>query len=368
MRRIPLSYALALAFVLALVLWLALGDVQRFQGTPPDAPPAQTEQASRVEVTRLESTPFIPLQVLQGQLEARQETTLRANAAGYVREKPVAQGERVEQGQTLLVLDDDALPQRLQQARDELAVAQAEYAGAQDLRQRQFISQPELLRLQSALSASAAQVAQLERQLNDTRPSAPFAGVVDRIQVELGDLLQPGEEWGRLIDDRTLTGTAWVSQQEVNALNLGLPVSARLLDGDTLDGEVTHISSRAEEQTRTFYIEITLDNPERRRLAGGSAEFTITLPPRPVVALSPALLSLDDDGRLAVKHLGGDDQVVQTPVTLVSATLESAFVAGLPDPVELITLGAGLVAVGETVTPVAAGAPSSPSSDTVAAP
>ncbi|HBN60120.1 MAG TPA: efflux RND transporter periplasmic adaptor subunit, partial [Halomonas sp.] len=45
---------------------------------------------------------------------------------------------------------------------------------------------------------------------------------------------------------------------------------------------VSYISSRAEEATRTFYIEVALDNPERLRLAGGSAEFTITLPPRQV--------------------------------------------------------------------------------------
>ncbi|WP_447553361.1 efflux RND transporter periplasmic adaptor subunit [Vreelandella sp. EE22] len=359
MRRIPLSYALAILFVLALILWLALGDFQRFQSTPPSVDTEQGTRVSRVEVTRQQSVPFIPQQIIQGQLEAQQETLLRANAAGFVVEKPVAQGERVEQGQTLLILDNDALPERLQQARDELAVAEAEYSGAQDLRRREFISQPDLLRLQSALSASAAQVAQLERQLSDTRPTAPFSGVIDRIQVERGDLLQPGEEWGRLIDDHTLTGTAWVAQQQVNALSVGLPVTARLLNGDTLEGRVSHVSSRAEEQTRSFYIEVTLDNPARQRLAGGSAEFTITLPPRQVHALSPALLGLNADGQLAVKHLDEHDQVVQTPVTLVSASLENAFVAGLPDTLELITLGAGLVSEGETVDPVPASSPAS---------
>ncbi|WNL43490.1 efflux RND transporter periplasmic adaptor subunit [Halomonas sp. PAMB 3264] len=352
MRRIPFSYALALLFVLALTVWLAFGDFQRFQSAPPDAAAEQDVQAPRVEVTRQQSTPYVPQEVFQGQLEARQEALLRANVAGYVVEKPVAQGDAVRSGETLLVLDNQALPERLRQARAELAVAEAEYAGAQDLRQRNFISQPDLLRLQSGVSASTAQVAQLERELADTRPTAPFAGVLDRVQVELGDLLQPGEEWGRLIDDRTLTGTAWVSQQQINRLSVGLPVTARLLSGESLEGEVAFISSRAEEQTRSFYMEVTLDNPERKRLAGSSAEFTLTLPPRQAHALSPALLSLDDNGELSVKHLGENDTVVQTPVTLLSATLQSAFVAGLPETLELITLGAGLVEPGETVTPV----------------
>lgn len=356
MRRIPFSYALASLLVLALVIWLAFGNFQRFQTTAPDASP-RSESAPRVEITVQQSTPFIPQQIIQGQLTAARETTLRANVAGFVAEKPVAQGSRVEEGDTLLVLDNDALPEQLQQAQDELAVAEAEYAGARNLRQRELISQPELLRLQSALSASAASVAQLQKQLDDSRPTAPFDGVLDRVQVELGDLLQPGEEWGQLVDDRRLKGAAWVSQQQVGELSEGLPVTARLLNGDHLEGELTFISHRAEEATRTFYIEATLDNPAGKRLAGGSAELTITLPPRQVHTLSPALLSLNSEGQLAVKHLDENDQVQQTAVELVSADIQRAYVTGLPDPLRLISLGAGMVDVGETVTPVPTEAP-----------
>ncbi len=301
MRRIPYSYALASVLVLALVIWLVLGDFQRFQTTAPDAPATTEENTLRVEVREQQSTPFIPQQIIQGHLKAERETTLRANLAGFVAEKPIMQGQSVAEGETLLVLDNDALPERLQQARDELTVSQAEYAGAQRLRQRELISQPDLLRLQSALSASAASVAQLEKQLNDSRPTAPFAGVLDRVQVELGDLLQPGEEWGRLIDDRRLTGAAWVSQQQVGELSVGLPVTARLLNGQHLEGTLTHVSHRADESTRTFYIEATLDNPQRMHLAGGSAELTVTLPPRQVHTLSPALLSLNGEGQLAAR-------------------------------------------------------------------
>ncbi|MGS2744232.1 efflux RND transporter periplasmic adaptor subunit [Halomonas sp. LS-001] len=354
MRRIPFSYALACLIMLALVLWLALGDFQRFQSAPPESNATQRDTLPTVEILNQHSTPYIPKQILQGQLTAERETRLRANVTGYVAEKPIAQGDSVSQGDTLLVLDNNALPERLKQARDELALAEAELAGAQNLRRRELISQPELLRRQGALSASAAQVAQLEKQINDTRPTAPFDGVLDQVQVELGDLLQPGEEWARLIDDRRLTGVAWVSQQQIGQLSVGLPVSARLLNGSSLSGEVSYISRRAEEATRSFYIEVTLDNPERQRLAGGSAEFTVTLPQRQVHTLSPALFNLNDQGQLAIKHVVEGNKVAQTAIELVSADTERAYVVGLPDPVALITLGAGLVSPGETVTPVSA--------------
>ncbi|HAA44194.1 MAG: RND family efflux transporter MFP subunit [Halomonas sp. 54_146] len=353
MRRIPFSYALASLLVLALVIWLAFGNFQYFQANAPDASP-RSEAGQRVEIALQQSISFIPQQIIQGQLTAERETTLRANVAGFVAEKPVTQGSRVMAGETLLVLDNNALPEQLKQARDELALAEAEYAGARNLRQRQLISQPELLRLQSSLSASAASVAQLQKQLDDSRPTAPFDGILNRVQVELGDLLQAGEEWGQLVDDRRLKGAAWVSQQQVGELSVGLPVTARLLNGDHLAGELTFISRRAEEATRSFYIEAILDNPEGKHLAGGSAELTITLPPRRVHTLSPALLSLNSEGQLAVKHVDDNDHVQQTAIELVSADIQRAYVAGLPDPLRLITLGAGMVETGEAVTPVPA--------------
>jgi multidrug efflux system membrane fusion protein len=352
-HALPFSYVLASLLLLALVLWMAFGDMQRFRAEAPDA--TQTaEQPLRVEVSERQRQPFVPQLVVQGQLEAAQAVDLRAITSGFVEAKPVRLGQRVSAGETLLILDNDALPQRLEQARANVALAQAELAGADNLRRRELISQPQYLRLQAELSRSVAEVAELSRQLDDTRPTAPFNGTLDRLDVELGELLQPGEVWGQLINDRTLTGIAWVSQQQVGALSDGLPVTARLLGGATLEGELSHIASRAEEQTRSFYIEVTLDNPEHRRLAGGSAEFTITLPAKQVHTLSSALLTLNAQGNLSVKHLDANDTVLQTPVTLVSADTERAYVAGLPESVRLITLGGGLTEVGQRVNAVPA--------------
>lgn len=351
--RLPFSYVLASLLLLALVLWLALGDFNAFKDEAPEdttTPPAPT----RVEIRRLESVDYAPTRVVQGALEADRDVVLRASVEGLVKDKPIAQGTTVSAGETLLVLDNDALPERLAEARDNVELARAELAGAQKLRQRELISKPELLRLRAALSQRVAEAARLNKQQADTRPKAPFDGTLDRVSVELGELLQPGEEWGRLINDGTLKGIGWVSQQNVALLEQGQTVTARLLSGDTLTGTLTHVASRAAEDTRSFYIEVTLQNPAHRRLAGGSAELTIALPSRRVHTLSPALLQLDTNGELSVKHVGDDDKVQQTAVELISADTQQAYVAGLPDSVRLITLGAGLVEPGERVEAVPA--------------
>jgi len=353
-RRLPPFPALlAIGLVIALLAWLLLGDIQGFRDAPPEAQPATEADAPRVEVESREAEAHAPTLILQGELEAQREVELRARQSGHVEALPVAEGSRVEAGEVMLALAREELPARLSQAEDDLALARAELAGAESLLNRKLISRPEYLRLQAQVSRATAELAALQRQLDDTRLEAPFPGTLDRLDVELGELVQVGEAWGRLMDDSRLVAAAWAPQRDALDLAAGLPAELRLLDGSRLSGEVSMVARRAEEATRSFRVEVSADNPEGRRLAGASATLAITLPERRVHRLSPALLVLDPDGELAVKHLDADDRVVQTRVTLVDADLETARVAGLPDPVRLITLGAGLVEVGERVTPVA---------------
>lgn len=365
-RRLPPFPALlAIGLVIALLAWLLLGDIQGFRDAPPQARPAAEPDAPRVELEIRAAEPHAPTLVLQGQLEAYRELELRARQSGRVAALPLAAGSRVEAGELLLALAQEELPARLAQAEDDLALARAELAGAESLLSRKLISRPDYLRLQAQASRAAAELATLQRQLDDTRLAAPFSGTLDRLDVELGELVQAGETWGRLLDDSRLTATAWAPQRDALALAPGQPAELRLLDGSRLSGEVSLVARRADEATRSFRVEVNADNPEGRRLAGASATLIITLPERRVQRLSPALLALDPDGELVVKHLDAADRVVQTPVTLVDADLETARVTGLPDPVRLITLGAGMVAVGERVTPVVAdgSAPTVPDAD-----
>jgi multidrug efflux system membrane fusion protein len=349
-----LSYLLAAGLLLALLLWLALGDVQQFQAAAPPAAEPREETPTRVEVRHSEAERFQPRLVAQGQLEADRELELRSRRAGRVAELPVTLGDTVAVGEALVRLAADDLQAQLTRAQADLTLARAELEGAESLRQRQLMSRPEYLRRQASVSTAAAEVAELRTDQEELTPVAPFDGVFDRLDVDIGDVVQVGETFGRLVDDRRLIVNAWIAQGEVAALSPGQPVEVQLLDGSRLTGELTHIARRADPSTRTFYVEATLDNPERHRLAGASATLMILLDERSVHRLSPALLVLDDEGQLSVKHLDDQDRVTVSRVSLVQADADAARVAGLPDSVRLITLGGGLVEEGERVTAVMA--------------
>lgn len=348
----PSPVVLALLLGVALLVWLMLGNAQSFRDEPPETTKAPEQALPSVEVRVSQAQSYTPQLVLQGQLEPRRTLTLRARHAGSVVALPQPLGARVEAGETLLEIDPEDLPAQLARAEAELALRQAELEGARRLRGRNLVSDNEILRLESALAETRAELASLREALADTHLEAPFAGVLDSLDVELGEFVQPGDEIGTLVEVDRLTAAAWAPQSRVSALSVGLPVTVTLLDGRQLQGEVSFVSSSANDATRSYAIEVDVANPEHLRIAGASATLEIALPSRQAHRLSPARLVLDDQGRLGIKYVDEDDRVRFAPVTLLSADATHAWVGGLPERVRLITLGGGFVEPSERVAAV----------------
>jgi len=95
-------------------------------------------------------------------------------------------------------------------------------------------------------------------------------------------------------------------------------------------------------------------NPDGALRAGLSAEVRIPVGEVSAHFVSPALLALDDDGRLGVKTVAGDDRAAFHAVDLVRAETDGVWVTGLPQRVRLITVGQGFARAGERVRPVTA--------------
>ena len=151
------------------------------------------------------------------------------------------------------------------------------------------------------------------------------------------------------MDISQLKVSAQIAQQEVTQLTLGQSVRVELLDGRELQGELHFIAAAADPGSRSFRIEVKVDNPQALRLAGASATLHVQTGEALAHRLSPALLSLDKAGRHGVKWVNEQQQVEFTPVQLISVDNQGAWVSGLPNKVALITLGQGFVEPGQQV-------------------
>ncbi|MDF0751055.1 efflux RND transporter periplasmic adaptor subunit [Marinobacter sp. 71-i] len=345
---IGLSF-LVLAF---LVVWMATGEVKEAREKSPEQAPEEKAVAPSVQVDVLRARLYEPGLMLQGQLEPWRTVSIGARVAGTVEELMVEQGARVEAGDVLLRLSEDGRHTAVAQWQSRIRKLEADLSAAQKLRARDLTSESEILTLQSELSAARAELAQAQLAVDNLEPRAPFDGTVNRRDVDIGDLVQVGSPLLELVRVDRLKATGQIPQQSVGAVEEGQAVTIRTLDGDSLEGEVSFVASAADPETRSFEVEVTVDNPERKRVAGGSATLRIALPEVRAMFISPAYLSLGDDGRPGVRYVGENNEVVFTTVKLLNVTTDGAWVTGLPDEIRLITRGAGFVSIGQQVRPV----------------
>ncbi|SFX18555.1 efflux RND transporter periplasmic adaptor subunit [Marinospirillum alkaliphilum] len=353
LSRKTLSAILAAVLLLLLILWLWSGESRssQVQAPAPSASP-DTSTPFRVETRWLEAEPFQPVLTLQGQLQPSQQVEVRAETGGRVQSLLTREGQQIQQGTTLLQLAEDTRPVRLQQLQAERDTRAAELRAAERLRDANLLSETDRMRLISSLKQIETDIAVTELDLAHTRPIAPFDGLLEQRHVELGEFIQPGQPLFTLIQINPLKAVAHVPQQRVKGVVPGQQVTLELLDGRQFQGRVSHLGSLADPATRTFRLEATFDNPEQQRLAGASASLHIRQAATTAHFISLALLSLDERGQPGIKHVDEHHRVVFSPVQLLSSNTQGAWVAGLPPRVQLITLGGGFVAAGETVTPV----------------
>ncbi|GHD44221.1 membrane fusion protein, multidrug efflux system [Marinobacter persicus] len=349
------SLGLSFLVILALVLWLATGDIHQARDQAPAEPEAAAVELPRVQVQSLEARVYQPTIRLQGQLQPWRTVDISARASGTVEQLHVSLGQTVEAGERLLTLSTDGRDTVVERWQASVRKLEADLAAARRLRTNNLAAENEILGLQSDLSAARAELTAARLTLEHLQPEAPFTGTINRRDVDPGTLVQVGSPLFELVQIERLKATAQVPQQQVRRVALGQAVDVRLLDGRQLAGEVRFVASAADPQTRSFELEVVVDNPEGLRVAGGSASLRILLPEQPATFISPAFLALDEQGRPGVKHVNADNRVVFTQVNLLSVGTDGAWVTGLPDEIRLITRGAGFVAEGERVEPVESG-------------
>ena len=347
LRKRP--WVIAVVLSLLLVLWLVSGNVLHSREDVDAAQPAPAKSLSQVAVSVLQAKPVSSQQVLQGQLEAWRKVELRAQVSGTVQQLDQDKGAVVSAGQLLLSLSPESRPEQLSREQAEVKQREAAATAARRLRNDKLISANDLLKVETELANARVRLSSAQQGMDNTRIRAPFAGILDGRQVELGDYVQPGQSLLTLGDIEQLKVGAQVPQQQVASLKIGQPVRVELLDGTQLQGKVHFIAAAAEEGSRSFRVEVSVANPQRLRLAGASATVHIDTGERMGHALSPALISLDKAGRMGVKWVDEQQTVVFTPIQLLSVKRDQAWVSGLPDQVALITLGQGFVEPGEQV-------------------
>jgi multidrug efflux system membrane fusion protein len=350
--KIRKSYVWAGLISLGIAAWLASGELM---STPTPATDGAEKAASglfRVQVREIAAQPRQAFLTVRGRTEAIRSVEVRARTAGIVEEVPHQEGDHVKAGDLLCRLDVAARQTQLAEARARLASARIEADAAEKLATDKFVARTTLAAKRAAHDAAKASVDGMEREIGYTAITAPVEGTIASRPANQGSFLQVGGQCAQLLVLDPLVVVGHVAEREVSRLKVDMAGSATLVTGETVEGRIRFIAPSAEEATRTFRIELEVANPGRALRDGVTSDIRIPLGESLAHKFSPALLGLDDAGRIGVRILDDGNRVRFVPVTILGDDKDGVWVDGLPEQATLVTIGQEFVTDGQVVQPV----------------
>jgi multidrug efflux system membrane fusion protein len=238
---------------------------------------------------------------------------------------------------------------RLEEAEALIVQTQLQYEAAERLRGQQFVSEAQIAEAKARLIGAQAAKQSILDDIDYTTIEAPFDGVLQERSVEVGDYVQSGDSVAFVVDTDPMIVVGEVNEREVHSLAVGNPGAARLVDGTTVDGTIRYLAPVADENTRTFRVELAVPNPDGALRAGMTAELELSAEEITAHSLSASALALADDGTVGVKAVDTESRVRFHPVEIVGTSNEGISVTGLPREIDIISLGQGFVVEGQLV-------------------
>ena len=252
---------------------VACGSKDEQTGTAAGAAPKKAPEvrATRVEVAAIHATRSTNQFVRPGEVKGAREAQLASALGGFVERVVVKTGAKVKANTPIAYVDTRTHAAQTRLTKVEVDEAERELARLEKLGKVVASARADTAR--SRVARAKAQHA-----LSITRQSravirAPFAGVIVDLDVEQGEVVAPGAPVARLLQLDPIHISVSIADRDVAALEVG--AKARVNTAGTagsVEGVIERIEPAADLKTRTFLVEVAVDNAERRLLPGMIAQ------------------------------------------------------------------------------------------------
>jgi membrane fusion protein, multidrug efflux system len=292
----------------ALFAGSVLGGCSRSAASEKTAAVSPTPAPIPVQAAPVESRVLPRILEVTGALNADESADVASERDGVVTGVRVERGSFVEKGAILATLDDREAKAQLDQARANLAWADAESARYAELRQKQVVAKSENQRKETDRDVMRASLALAEKAFTDCIIRAPFEGVVTEKKISAGAYVKKGQAICGLVKVDPLRAELAIPEAGVPFVKVGQKVrlSVQSFPDRSFDALVRYIGPSLRSEARTLIIEAVLANPRHILQPGLFVTAKIELPRTEPTLLVPAPSVITDSGVSHVFVLGAE--------------------------------------------------------------
>jgi membrane fusion protein (multidrug efflux system) len=262
-----------------LFLFFAIADVKLLQffkmSSAPMVMPATTVTSASVQ-----EEDWPPILSAVGSVSAVQGAIVSAELGGVVADVKFQNGGVAKQGDVLVELDTSSENAQLRTAEADLELARANLQRTRDLAARKVVSKSELDAAESAFGQKKGTVDNMRSMIGKKEVHAPFDGQLGIRQVNVGQMINAGQQVVALTSLDPVYVDFALPQQELSKLAAGFEVRVHTdaAPGEEFKGKLTAINSMVDTVTRNVTLQATLANPDHKLRPGMFAKVEVVLP------------------------------------------------------------------------------------------
>ena len=280
------AWRLAIGGLLALVVLLVgikgLQISKMMAAAKAMTPPPQAVSSAEVREEN-----WAPVLSAIGSVSAVQGAIIAAELGGVVSDIKFENGGVAKKGDVIMKLDASQEEALLRSAEAEAELARTDLERAQGLAAQKVVSKAELDAAESKFRRLTAIVDQMRSNIRKKTLVAPFDGHVGIRQVNVGQMINAGQQVVALTSLDPVYVDFALPQQHLAQLSQGLEVRVRsdAVPDRVFPGKLTAVNSMVDIATRNVSVQATLDNPDHLLRPGMFAKAEVVLPEK-----SPALV------------------------------------------------------------------------------
>jgi len=259
-----------LGILLAIAVLTACGNMQNEENPNgkniPNATRPSENLGIAVKLVTIIPQKFQHFIEINGSVRAEKDAIISTETSGQIKRIYVEEGQNVKKGELVVSLNTSIIQSNINEVKTSLELANSSYDKQAELWKENIGTEMQYLQAKNNKETLEGKLKTLHAQLEMARIKAPFDGIVDQIFAKEGELATPGVRILHIVNLTKLKVYGSVSETFLPNIQNGASVSLSfpVYPDYTKTAEIYRKSEVINEKSRTFKIEIKLDNEENK--------------------------------------------------------------------------------------------------------